>query len=111
VSPVQGAHSDALPSSPAPIDSPTAEWHKSCASEAPNPGRHHVGTPGEIISECLGDFIGNRMQRKHGPIRPCKYKSALRGGRRFRRLSKGYAMGRGTDYYTNAASARLAIWS
>jgi hypothetical protein len=24
------------------------------------PGRHHVGTPGDIISECLGDFIGIR---------------------------------------------------
>jgi hypothetical protein len=28
------------------------------ASEAPNPGRHHVGTPGDIISECPGDFVG-----------------------------------------------------
>jgi hypothetical protein len=24
------------------------------------PGRHHVGTPGDIISECPGDFIGIR---------------------------------------------------
>jgi hypothetical protein len=24
------------------------------------PGRHHVGTPGDFISECLGDFIGIR---------------------------------------------------
>jgi hypothetical protein len=31
------------------------------ASEAPNPGRHHVGTPGDIISECPGDFVGIRM--------------------------------------------------
>jgi hypothetical protein len=27
------------------------------------PGRHHVGTPGDIISECLGDFIGIRSLR------------------------------------------------
>jgi hypothetical protein len=26
------------------------------------PGRHHLGTPGDIISECLGDFIGIRNQ-------------------------------------------------
>jgi transposase len=30
------------------------------ASLAPDPGRHHVGTPGDIISECLGDFVGIR---------------------------------------------------
>jgi hypothetical protein len=24
------------------------------------PGRHHPGTPGDIISECLGDIIGIR---------------------------------------------------
>jgi hypothetical protein len=24
------------------------------------PGRHHVGTPGDIISECPGDFVGIR---------------------------------------------------
>ncbi len=33
---------------------------KSSASEAPDPGPHHVGTPGDIISECLGDFSGIR---------------------------------------------------
>jgi hypothetical protein len=47
-----------LPNSPAPIDPPKAEWHKSFASEAPDPRRHHVGTLGDIISECPGDFIG-----------------------------------------------------
>jgi len=31
------------------------------ASEAPDPGRHHVGTPGDIISECPGDFVGIRI--------------------------------------------------
>jgi hypothetical protein len=30
------------------------------ASEAPNPGRHHLGAPGDIISECPGDFVGIR---------------------------------------------------
>jgi hypothetical protein len=30
-------------------------------SEAPDPGRHHVGTPGDIISECPGDFVGIRI--------------------------------------------------
>ena len=31
-------------------------------SEAPDPGRHHVGIPGDIISECPGDFIGIRIE-------------------------------------------------
>src|SRR5947208_2681478 len=26
------------------------------------PGRHHVGTPGDIISECPDDFVGIRSQ-------------------------------------------------
>jgi phosphatidylserine/phosphatidylglycerophosphate/cardiolipin synthase-like enzyme len=30
------------------------------AASSRNAGRHHVGTAGEIISECLGDFIGIR---------------------------------------------------
>jgi hypothetical protein len=30
------------------------------------PGRHHVGTPGDIISECLGDFIGIRIGESVG---------------------------------------------
>jgi hypothetical protein len=25
------------------------------------PGRHHFGTPGDIISECLGEFVGIRI--------------------------------------------------
>jgi hypothetical protein len=28
------------------------------ASEAPRPGRHHLGMPGAIKSECLGGFVG-----------------------------------------------------
>jgi hypothetical protein len=33
---------------------------KLSASEAPKPGRHHVGTPGDIISECPGELVGIR---------------------------------------------------
>jgi hypothetical protein len=33
-------------------------WTRAPSSR--NAGRHHVGTMGEIISECLGDFIGIR---------------------------------------------------
>jgi hypothetical protein len=39
----------------------TIGCNKLSASEAPDPGRHHVGTPGDIISECPGDFIGIRI--------------------------------------------------
>jgi hypothetical protein len=42
------------------IDRPTIGCNKLSASEAPAPGRHHLGTPGEIISECPGDFVGIR---------------------------------------------------
>jgi hypothetical protein len=40
------------------------------ASEAPNPGRHHVGTPGDIISECPGDFVGIRTGPPRKTMRP-----------------------------------------
>jgi hypothetical protein len=40
----------------------TVECKKSSASEAPDPGRHHVGTPGDIIAECPGDFVGIRNE-------------------------------------------------
>ena len=30
-----------------------------------DPGRHHVGIPGDIISECLGDFVGIRNLREN----------------------------------------------
>jgi hypothetical protein len=33
---------------------------KTHASEAPDPGRHHVGIPGDIIPESPGDFVGIR---------------------------------------------------
>jgi hypothetical protein len=42
------------------IDRPAIRCNKSRASEAPHPGRHHVGIPGDIISECPGDFVGIR---------------------------------------------------
>jgi hypothetical protein len=42
------------------LTAPAAECKKCSASEAPDPGRHHVGTPGDIISECPGDFVGIR---------------------------------------------------
>ena len=40
---------------------------KSPASEAPRPGRHHVGITGGIISECPGDFVGIRIRHGRGP--------------------------------------------
>jgi hypothetical protein len=42
------------------IDRRATECEKLSASEAPDPGRHHVGIPGDIISECPGDFVGIR---------------------------------------------------
>ena len=42
------------------LTGPVVECKKLSASEAPDPGRHHVGTPGDIISECPGDFVGIR---------------------------------------------------
>ncbi len=44
------------------IDRPTIGCNKLPASEAPDPGRHHLGTPGDIISECPGDIIGIRSK-------------------------------------------------
>jgi hypothetical protein len=38
------------------------------ASEAPNPGRHHLGAPGDIISECPGDFVGIRRASFVGAV-------------------------------------------
>src|SRR5437867_4711263 len=32
------------------------------------PGRHHVGTPGDIISECPGDFVGIRTAKAAGHL-------------------------------------------
>src|SRR6267154_4596841 len=51
---------DAHPPSHPRIDHSAVECKKLSASEAPDPGRHHIGTPGDIISECPGDFVGIR---------------------------------------------------
>src|SRR5437016_3050867 len=48
------------------IDRCATECKKLSASKAPDPGRHHVGTPGDIISECPGDFVGIRIQGLDG---------------------------------------------
>jgi IstB-like ATP binding protein len=38
------------------------------ASEAPQPGRHHVGIQGDIMSECPGDFVGIRRWNSNSMI-------------------------------------------
>jgi hypothetical protein len=43
------------------LTEPPPNAKKLSASEVSNPGRHHVGTPGEIISECPGEFVGIRI--------------------------------------------------
>src|SRR5436853_7487312 len=50
------------------IDRCATECKKLSASEAPDPGRHHVGTPGDIISECPGDFVGIRTANAAGHL-------------------------------------------
>jgi hypothetical protein len=52
------------------IDRPAIRCNKSRASEAPHPGRHHVGIPGDIISECPGDFVGIRTSIFSPSTRP-----------------------------------------
>jgi DNA replication protein DnaC len=42
------------------IDRTTTECQKLFASEAPDPGRHHVGILGDIIPESPGGFVGIR---------------------------------------------------
>src|SRR5262245_20023396 len=42
------------------IDQPATECQKLSASEAPDPGRHHVGILGDIIPESPGGFVGIR---------------------------------------------------
>jgi hypothetical protein len=36
------------------------------------PGRHHFGTPGDIISECLGDFVGIRTDAPDATFVPVR---------------------------------------
>jgi hypothetical protein len=51
------------------------------------PRRHQVGIPGDIISECPGDFIGIRKnmpfrlrdEPEHGRDRPCRNQRLLPG--------------------------------
>src|SRR5262249_3883077 len=45
------------------IDQPATECQKLSASEAPDPGRHHVGILGDIIPESPGGFVGIRSRR------------------------------------------------
>src|SRR5262245_36719069 len=45
------------------IDQPATECQKLSASEAPDPGRHHVGILGDIIPESPGGFVGIRSAR------------------------------------------------
>src|SRR5262249_48186563 len=42
------------------IDQPATKCQKLPASEAPAPGRHHVGILGDIIPESPGGFVGIR---------------------------------------------------
>ena len=42
------------------LTDPAIKCQKLSASEAPRHGRHHVEIPGDIISECPGDFVGIR---------------------------------------------------
>ena len=38
------------------------------ARSSRNSGRHYLGTPGDIISECPGDFVGIRRVRGTGLV-------------------------------------------
>ena len=73
-----------------------SDCHKLSASKAPDPGRHHLRTLGDIISECPGDFVGIRTPpccnrnlpvMRVGTSRLCQYRSRAmrsahgRGGR------------------------------
>jgi hypothetical protein len=55
------------------VDHPASGCPKLSAGEAPDPGRHHVGTPGDIVSECPGDFVGIRKPASRPPsVRICE---------------------------------------
>jgi hypothetical protein len=56
------------------LTAPATECKKLSASKAPDPGRHHVGTPGDIISECPGDFVGIRTVHYLGIRLACEIK-------------------------------------
>jgi putative tryptophan/tyrosine transport system substrate-binding protein len=48
------------------LTAPVANAKNCQPAWAPDPGRHHVGTPGDIISECPSDFVGIRSLREMG---------------------------------------------
>jgi hypothetical protein len=52
------ACADRTPARQRTIDRTATRCQKLSASEAPCPGRHHVGILGDFISECPGDFVG-----------------------------------------------------
>jgi hypothetical protein len=56
------------------------------ASEAPDPGRHHVGIPSDIISECLGDFIEIRSPTVHSIT--LSTRTSLASGWRYRKTKR-----------------------
>jgi hypothetical protein len=74
------------------------------SQQAPDPGRHHVGTPGDIISECPGDFVGIRTE---GAIPPrWRLFSGDRGP-----LSGGYILDHSTNYAPLPVALSLADWT
>jgi hypothetical protein len=54
------ACADPVPTSQPRIDRPTHQMPEIIRQRGTAPGRHHVGIPGDIISECPGDFVGIR---------------------------------------------------
>jgi hypothetical protein len=60
------------------LTTPVAQCKKLSASEAPDPGRHHIGTPGDIISECPGDFVRIRTSEVFHPLRTHKGRLSIR---------------------------------
>jgi hypothetical protein len=50
------------------IDRDAIECQKIIRQRGVAPGRHHLGTLGEIISECPGDFVGIRTRSPAGEL-------------------------------------------
>lgn len=69
--PYEGALARGWPALPPPGRASQFQCHKSARNRMQKisgqrgvvPGRHHLGTLGDIISESLGDFVGIRTQR------------------------------------------------
>jgi hypothetical protein len=89
---------------------PTTGCHKLSASEAPDPGRHHVGILGDIISECPGDFIGiRRVVGRLVAARRCRGRWGLRSATMIRQLRlKHLTFGR---YCPVMNDPKLGLWS